>query len=165
MNIYFSGIGGVGIGPLAMIARDAGYTISGSDLSESLTTRELVQSGLNISFDQSGQHLIRQHAVEPIDWFVYTAALNDTHPELVAARKLGIKTAKRDELLAHIIAEHNLKLIAVAGTHGKTTTTGMLIWTLQELGVEVSYSLGSTINFGPSGKFVPGSEYLSLIHI
>jgi UDP-N-acetylmuramate--alanine ligase len=159
MNIYFSGIGGVGIGPLAMIARDAGYTISGSDLSESLTTRELIQSGLSISFDQSGQHLIRQHATAPIDWFVYTAALSDTHPELVAARKLGIKIAKRDELLAYIIAEHNLKLIAVAGTHGKTTTTGMLIWTLQELSVEVSYSLGSTINFGPSGKFVPGSEY------
>jgi UDP-N-acetylmuramate--alanine ligase len=159
MNIYFSGIGGVGIGPLAMIARDAGNSISGSDISESLTTHELIQSGVAISFDQSGKHLIDQHMAQPIDWFVYTAALTDDHPELLAARDLGIKTAKRDELLAHIISEHNLKLIAVAGTHGKTTTTGMLIWTLQELGVEVSYSLGSTINFGPSGKFAPDSEY------
>lgn len=159
MNIYFSGIGGVGIGPLAMIARDAGYTVSGSDLSESLTTRELTACGVDISYDQSAKHLIEQHTNQPIDWFVYTAALSDSHPELVAAKKLGIKTAKRDELLAHIIAEHNLKLIAVAGTHGKTTTTGMLIWTLQELGIEVSYSLGSTINFGPSGRFVPESEY------
>jgi UDP-N-acetylmuramate--alanine ligase len=90
---------------------------------------------------------------------VYTAARPHDQPELVKARELGIKTAKRDELLAHIIAEKNLKLIAVAGTHGKTTTTGMLVWTLEQLGVPVSYSVGTTLSFGPSGKFDPASEY------
>src|SRR5690606_5798559 len=72
---------------------------------------------------------------------------------------LGIKVAKRDELLARILHEKNLKLIAVAGTHGKTTTTGMMVWLLQQLGVPVSYSVGSTLSFGPSGKFDPKSEY------
>src|SRR5690606_24799052 len=83
----------------------------------------------------------------------------DDHPELVAARLLGIKIAKRDELLAFILKEKGLKLIAITGTHGKTTTTGMLVWCLQNLGVPISYSVGSTLPFGPSGAFRPDSEY------
>lgn len=159
MNIYFSGIGGVGIGPLAQIAHDAGYSVIGSDLSESLTTHELRAQGVDISLAQDGSFLEQQHQKTPLDWFIYTAALPDSHPELVAARKLGIKTAKRDELLAHILQEKNLKLIAIAGTHGKTTTTGMAVWTLTQLGIPVSYSVGSQLSFGPSGRYVPGSEY------
>lgn len=159
MNIYFSGIGGVGIGPLAEIAHDAGYRVQGSDQHDSLMTRELRQRGVAISLAQDGTFLQERHQIEPIDWFVYTAALPDTHPELIRARELGIRTAKRDELLAHIIADKQLKLIAVAGTHGKTTTTGMMVWTLQQLGVPVSYSIGTTVSFGPSGKFDPASEY------
>lgn len=159
MNIYFSGIGGVGIGPLAEIAHDAGYQVQGSDQHESLMIRELRERGVAIRLNQDGSFLQERHQLEPIDWFVYTAALSDTHPELVRARELGIRTAKRDELLAHIIADKQLKLIAVAGTHGKTTTTGMMVWALQQLGVPVSYSIGTTISFGPSGKFDPASEY------
>ena len=159
MNIYFSGIGGVGIGPLAQIAHDAGYSVIGSDLSESLTTHELRAQGVDISLAQDGSFLEQQHQKTPLDWFIYTAALPDSHPELVAARKLGIKTAKRDELLAHILQEKNLKLIAIAGTHGKTTTTGMAVWTLAQLGIPVSYSVGSQLSFGPSGRYVPDSKY------
>jgi len=159
MNIYFSGIGGVGIGPLAEIAYDAGYDVAGSDVEESLVTNELRQHGINVSTTQDGTFLKARHSDRPIDWFVYTSALPDNHPELVLARKLGIHTAKRDELLAHIIDEKSLKLVAIAGTHGKTTTTGMLIWALQKLGVPISYSIGTTITFGPSGKFDPASEY------
>jgi len=159
MNIYFSGIGGVGIGPLAEIAHDAGYDVAGSDLEESLITKELGQHGINVSTVQDGTFLKARHYDRPIDWFVYTSALPDDHPELVLARKLGIHTAKRDELLARIIYDKGLKLIAIAGTHGKTTTTGMMIWTLQQLGIPVSYSIGTTITFGPSGKFDPDSEY------
>lgn len=159
MNIYFSGIGGVGIGPLAQIAHDAGYSVIGSDLSESLTTHELRAQGVDISLAQDGSFLEQQHQKTPLDWFIYTAALPDSHPELVAARRLGIKTAKRDELLAHILQEKNLKLIAIAGTHGKTTTTGMAVWTLTQLGIPVSYSVGSQLSFGPSGRYVPDSEY------
>lgn len=159
MNIYFSGIGGVGIGPLAEIAHDAGYTVHGSDAQDSLVTQQLRTRGIAVSLTQDGSFLQACHDMQPIDWFVYTAALPADHPELALARQLGIKTAKRDELLAHIIAEKNLKLIAIAGTHGKTTTTGMMVWTLQQLGVPVSYSVGSTLSFGPSGKFDPASEY------
>lgn len=159
MNIYFSGIGGVGIGPLAEIAHDAGYEIQGSDQHPSPMTRELEKRGVLISLTQDGSFLEERHIVRPIDWLVHTAAMPQDHPELVRARELGIKTAKRDELLAHIIADKGLKLIAVAGTHGKTTTTGMMVWALQELGIPVSYSIGTTVSFGPSGKFDPDSQY------
>lgn len=159
MNIFFSGIGGVGIGPLAEIAHDAGYDVQGSDATEGLITRELRARGINITIGQDGEFLQACHDQSPIDWFVHTAALPTDHPELALAKQLGIKTAKRDELLAHIIKEKDLKLIAVAGTHGKTTTTGMLIWTLQQLGVPISYSVGTTISFGPSGKYDPRSQY------
>lgn len=159
MNIYFSGIGGVGIGPLAEIAHDAGYTVQGSDATESLLTRELRGRGMKIMIGQDGEFLQSCHDELPIDWFVHTAALPDDHPELVLARQIGIKTAKRDELLAQIIQEKDLKLIAIAGTHGKTTTTGMMVWAMQQLGIHVSYSVGSTLSFGPSGKYVPGSQY------
>lgn len=159
MNIYFSGIGGVGIGPLAEIAYDAGYNVRGSDASDSLQLQKLRARGLSVTVGQDGSFLQSSHDTQPIDWFVYTAALPADHPELVLAQKLGIKTAKRDELLARIIAEENLKLIAIAGTHGKTTVTGMLVWTLKQLGVPVSYSVGSTLSFGPSGKFDPASDY------
>ncbi|NCQ54222.1 hypothetical protein COV88_00020 [Candidatus Saccharibacteria bacterium CG11_big_fil_rev_8_21_14_0_20_41_19] len=159
MNIYFSGIGGVGIGPLAEIAHDTGYEVAGSDLEESLVTKQLRQNGIKINIGQDGSFLQSQYNTKTIDWFVHTAALPSNHPELVLAQKLGIRTAKRDELLAKIIDDKGLKLIAVAGTHGKTTTTGMLIWAFLQLKIPISYSIGTTINFGPSGKFNPASQY------
>ena len=160
MNIYFSGIGGVGIGPLAEIAHDAGYYVTGSDRSDSLMTNRLAKHAIQVDIGaQDGTYLQAVHDKSPLDWFIYTAALSDNHPELVLAKRLGIRTAKRDELLAHIIADKNLQLIAIAGTHGKTTTTGMMVWTLQQLGIPVSYSIGTTISFGPSGKFDPASKY------
>lgn len=159
MNIYFSGIGGVAIGPLAQIARDAGHTVAGSDLSKSLVTRQLEESGVTITYSQDGSFLQAAHNQQPIDWFIYTAALPADHPELITAQQLGIKTGKRDELINEIITKHNLKLIAIAGTHGKTFTTGMLVWTLKQLGVPVSYSIGSTINFGPSGHYDANAQY------
>jgi UDP-N-acetylmuramate--alanine ligase len=159
MNIYFSGIGGVGLGPLAEIARDAGHTVIGSDTQASLTTDELEKTGIRVSTDQSGAFLEEQHAAMPIDWFVYTAALPPTHPECIKAAELGIHTAKRDELINRIIHEKNMQLIAIAGTHGKTTTTAMMVWVLQQCGIKVSYSIGSGISFGPSGHFDPDSTY------
>jgi len=159
MNIYFSGIGGVGIGPLAEIALDADYSVQGSDRQESPLTRALEARGVPVATTQDGAFLQACHSTQPIDWFVYTSSLPANHPELQLAQQLGIKATKRDELLAHIIADKNLQLIAVAGTHGKTTTTGMLVWSLQQLGIPVSYSVGSTLSFGPSGKFDPASQY------
>jgi len=159
MNIYFSGIGGVGLGPLAEIALDAGYSVSGSDPKSGLMTSQLQERGVVISTDQSGEFLQATHSEQPVDWLVYTSGLPADHPELQLASQLGIKVTKRDELLAHIVAEKNLKLIAVAGTHGKTTTTSLFVWAFQQLGIPVSYSVGTTMSFGPSGKFDPASEY------
>ena len=159
MRIYFSGIGGVGIGPLAHIAADCGYRVIGSDQIESPMTQSLVTKGINISYDQTGNFLDSEYQKAPIDWFICTAALKDDHPELEMARKLGIRISKRDELLARIIEEKGLKLLAVAGTHGKTTTAAMLVWALQRLNVPVSYSVGTTLSWGESGKFDPASSY------
>ncbi|MBC7459500.1 hypothetical protein H7200_02175 [Candidatus Saccharibacteria bacterium] len=159
MNIYFSGLGGVGIGPLVEIARDAGHTIMGSDLGETLVTEKLRDQGISVNVGQDGTFLRASHEATPIDWFVYTAALPADHAELLLAHELGMRVSKRDEFLAYIIQEKDLKLIAIAGTHGKTTTTGMMVWMMQQLGIPISYSVGTTLSFGPSGKFDPASEY------
>lgn len=159
MHIYFSGIGGVALGPLAEIALDAKHSVSGSDLQHNSMTALLEKRGVTITLDQSGAALEALHAQRPIDWFVHTAALPADHPELIFAHTHGIRTSKRDELLKEIIAQQGLELIAVSGTHGKTTTTGMLIWLFQQLGLPVSYSLGTTISFGPSGKIDSESRY------
>lgn len=159
MNIYFSGLGGVGIGPLVEIARDAGHVVVGSDLNESLVTEQLRAQGVMVNIGQDGTFLQECHEAAPIDWFVHTSALPDDHAELLLAKELGIRMSKRDEFLAYILQEKDLKLIAIAGTHGKTTTTGMLIWLMKQLGLPVSYSVGTTISFGSSGQFDPKSDY------
>ena len=160
MNIYFSGIGGVALGPLAEIARDAGHTVIGSDPATSLVTKELAASGVTISNDQSGRFLSDYHEQTPIDWFVYTSALSQEHPELEWAKQLGIpRITKRNELIDYLLQENNLQMIAIAGTHGKTTTTAMMVWAFQQLGIPVSYSVGTTLSYGPSGKYTPGSTY------
>ncbi len=160
MNIYFSGIGGVGIGPLAELAASAGHTVFGSDSAKSLTTDRLEKQNFNIEIgEQNGDFLREINEAQTIDWYVYTAALPADHPELVLARELGLKISKRDELLNHLIEEKSLKLIAVSGTHGKTTTTGMLIWVFKQLGIPASWSIGTTLNFSEAGFFDPKSEY------
>ena len=132
MHIFFSGIGGTAIGPLALIAKQAGYSVSGSDKQDSQYIEYLKKHGVSdITIGQTRDDIARAHEKQPIDWFVYTSALpleNPDAPELAFCREKNIKTSKRDELLNVIIQEKKLKLIAVAGTHGKTTTTGMERW-------------------------------------
>ena len=159
MNIYFSGIGGVGIGPLAMIAHDAGHRVQGSDPSESDMVRRLSERGIPINKKQQGAFLQVCNNMHPIDWFVYSSALPDDHPELVMARMLGLRMSKRDEFIVDFLEKTGLKLIAVAGTHGKTSTTSMLVWAFKQLDIPVSYSIGSTLSFGESGYYSPESEY------
>ena len=87
MNIYFSGIGGVGLGPLAELAHDAGHHVLGSDSHIGLETQELERRGISVSQDQTGEYLAYRHEQTPIDWFIYTAALPPDHPELVLSTK------------------------------------------------------------------------------
>lgn len=159
MNIFIGGIGGVGMGAIALLARDSGHNVRGSDQGHSLTTNELENTGISVVYEQTTGSFQRAHAEQPIDWYLHTAALPSDHPELLAAKELGIRISKRDEFLKELLASRNLKLIAVAGTHGKTTTTAMLIWSLLELDIPVSYSLGSQVSWGASGRYEPGSEY------
>lgn len=163
MHIYFSGIGGAGIGPLAMVAHQAGYTVSGSDKQASSYTEYLQKHGIaNIRTDQSVAAIAAVHQDQPIDWFVYTSALpleNPNAPELVFCRQAGIKTSKRDELLNEILSQKKLKLLAVAGTHGKTTTTALTTWLCTELGIPISYLLPAKTSFADLGHYDPHSEY------
>ena len=159
MHVYCSGIGGVGIGPLAMLALDAGYEVSGSDAQNSEMVELLQKRGATISLTQTGAEIAAAHQQKPIDWFIYSSALKEDHPELLFAGKNGIRTSKRDDFLNELISVHELQLIAVAGTHGKTTTTGMLVWALQQLKVPVSYSIGTSLSFGPPAQYTPGSEF------
>lgn len=159
MHVYFSGIGGVGLGPLAEIALDAGYVVSGSDAQDSPMLERLRERGAKVHVGQDEARIRDIHSWDSIDWFVYTSALPKYHPELEFARRHGIAATKRHELLAHIIDEKALSLIAVSGTHGKTTTTAMLAWLAQEMGTPASYSVGTELNFGPSGRYDPDSQW------
>lgn len=158
MRVYFSGIGGVGIGPLAEIAKDGGYDVVGSDMQESSITRQLSRAGIEVMIGQDGSQLDRAHKLRPIEWLVYTSALPEEHPELVYARENGIKSSKRDEFLADFIKKHELKLIAIAGTHGKTTTTGLFMYALHHLGIPLSYSVGTTVSWASSGAYNNASK-------
>lgn len=163
MHIYFSGIGGTGIGPLALVAKQAGYDVSGSDKQDSQYIQYLRKHGIaNIHIGQSYEAIAAEHARQPIDWFVYTSALpmeNPDSPELKFCAEQAIPTSKRDELLNQIIRDKKLKLIAVAGTHGKSTTTAQIIWLFKQLGVPIGYNVGAKMSFGDMGEFAPDSEY------
>lgn len=159
MNIYISGIGGVGMGPLAQVARDSGHTVFGSDLTASPITDQLISAGVNIVFSQDSDNLRKLDQEIGIDWFAYTAGLSDDNPELIYAKAHIANVTKRDKLLSEILKKSGLKLIGVSGTHGKTTTTAMLIWAFKQLGIPESYSVGTTLSFGPSGHFDPDSSY------
>src|SRR5207244_2538158 len=113
----------------------------------------------HIDIGQSLEAMATAHDLAPIDCFVYTSALPPDHHELAFCREQGIKLSKRDELLNQILREKNLKLIAIAGTHGKTTTTAMVVWLFKELGLSVSYSVGAKISFGEMGQYEPDSNY------
>ncbi|CAN5676399.1 UDP-N-acetylmuramate--L-alanine ligase [soil metagenome] len=163
MHIFFSGIGGTAIGPLALIASQAGFKVSGSDKQDSQYVEYLRKKGISdISIGQSYNHIQSVHEQHPIDWYVYSSAViieNPDAPELQFCHQQSIKTSKRDELINLILQEKQLKLIAVAGTHGKTTTTAMVIWLFKQLNSPVSYSVGAKISFGDMGQYEEGSEY------
>ncbi|HKX72419.1 MAG TPA: Mur ligase domain-containing protein [Candidatus Saccharimonadales bacterium] len=162
MHIYFSGIGGGGVGPLAMIAKQAGYEVSGSDKQDSDYIKLLKKEGINLHIGQTEEAMAEVHQEKPIDWFVYSSALtreNSQHPELLFAKRNRIKSSLRDELLNEIISAQNLKLLGIAGTHGKSTTTAMTIWLFHCLGIPIGHSVGAKIPFGPMGQLQEGSEY------
>lgn len=159
MNIYISGISGTGMGPLALMAKAAGFTVWGSDLSEGAIYDELVAKGIEVSIGEQDGRFLQSKLKEGVDWFVYTSALTDAHAELVMAREADIKCTKRDDFTAFLVEKLGLKMVAVAGTHGKTTTTAMIIWTALKLGLPVAYVVGTTLGFAASGSYKQGDKY------
>lgn len=162
MHVYFSGIGGSGLAPLAQIALDVGFTVSGSDLQKNKNIQNLQAHLYRLNLEQTTEKIAKTHQDQNIDWLVYTSALPTDHPELLFAQKQGIKTSKRDQFLNFLLQKQNLQLIAVSGTHGKTTTTAMLVWLFKQFNYPVSYLIGSNIPFGQSGQFRPQSSYFVL---
>lgn len=159
MNIYISGISGTGMGPLALMAKAAGFTVWGSDLAEGAVYNELIKAGIEVKIGPQDGDFLRGKLAEGVDWFVYTSALSETHAELVLAREARIKCTKRDDLTAFLVERLGLKMVAVAGTHGKTTTTAMIVWAALKLGLPVSYIVGTTLGFAPSGAYKMGDKY------
>ena len=142
------------------MAKNAGMKVFGSDLLSGAVTNELVQNGVKICLgEQDGEFLKACVKNEGVDWFVYTSALPEDHPELLMAKKLKLKISKRDELISYLVKKMKLKMVAVAGTHGKTTTTAMIIWACQKLGIPVSYLVGTTLPFAPAGRYDKKSEF------
>lgn len=162
MHIYFSGIGGSGLSALAHVALDGGYRVSGSDTSESQNTRDLSRRGAHIAHNQDGSHIERIHAEHPIDWVVVSSAIPTKHAERNFADKHKVKLTKRDGFINYILEEHKLKLIAVSGTHGKTTTTAMVAWLSGQLGKPMSWIIGTNLPFGTSGHLDKEAQYLVL---
>lgn len=158
MNIYISGISGTGMGPLALMAKAAGLNVFGSDLHEGAIYSELKKAGIDVEIGEQNGEFLKEH-LDGLDWFVYTSALPQEHPELVMAKEAGVKCTKRDELTAFLVEKLGLKMIAVAGTHGKTTTTSMIVWAALKLGLPVAYIVGTTLGFAPSGSYHEGDKY------
>lgn len=141
---------------MALMAKEAGYEVAGSDLQAGAILPELEQAGIAVTLGPQDDVALQNSGAE---WFVHTSALTEDSPELKTARELGLRVSKRDELIAHLIEEKGLKLVAVAGTHGKTTTTSMIIWACKKLNIPVSYLVGTTLGFAKSGHFAKESQY------
>lgn len=164
MKIYISGISGTGLGPLALFAHQAGHEVTGSDVNAGAIYPELENAHIPVHLGPQDGHALESALADGLDWFVYTSALPEDHPELTIARHFqsthpNFKVTKRDDLTEYLIKTLNLRLIAVAGTHGKTTTTSMLVYASQKLGLPVSYLVGTTLGFAKSGAYHPGDQY------
>lgn len=159
MHIYLAGIGGSGIGPLANISQRLGHTVSGSDLVDSPELDKLRKTGCQINIGQDGKSIAKLHGLKPIDWYVYSSALIETNAELQYVKQAGITHSKRDQFLNHLLKEQGLNLVAIAGTHGKTTTSALLVWFLRGLGVPHGYLVGGKLFDAPAGDLAKGSKW------
>jgi UDP-N-acetylmuramate--alanine ligase len=137
-RVHFVGIGGCGMSGLARMLLDHGAIVSGSEPKPNPQTFDLTKRGASISRDQLGELLNAQ-----TDLVVRTAAVPDNNREMQAARAYGLPTIKYADLLGQVMAERFG--IAVAGTHGKSTTTAMIAFALIEAGTDPSFVVGGTV--------------------
>lgn len=157
-NIHFVGIGGIGMSGIAEVLCDLGFSVSGSDLKKSKNTDRLETMGARISEGHDAENVGDAQVV------VYSSAVKDDNSEIVVARQRGIPVIPRAEMLAELMT---LKpyAVAIAGTHGKTTTTSMVATLLKHAGIDptavvggVVETLGSNASLGASEWFVTEAD-------
>ena len=138
-HIHFVGIGGISMSGLAEILRDAGFTVSGSDWKASPITRQLEEKGIKISYGENASCITKD-----IDCAVLTSAVRDTNLEFRAIKELEIPYLSRAELLGQIMKNYGVS-VAISGTHGKTTTTGMVSEILLHAKKDPTISIGGIL--------------------
>ncbi|MFM1950657.1 MAG: hypothetical protein RL418_344 [Actinomycetota bacterium] len=152
-TVHFIGIGGSGMSGIARLTLGMGHKVTGSDLRDSANVKALRDLGAEIHIGHDASHLGNPDTV------VVTSALWPTNPELVLAQQRGLPILHRSALLAHLASKG--RLIAVAGAHGKTTSTGMVITALNRLGADPSFVNGGVIQeYGASAGFGQGEFFV-----
>jgi UDP-N-acetylmuramate--alanine ligase len=143
-RLHFIGIGGAGMSGLALVCHELGAAVSGSDRADSTYMERLRAAGLDPIVGHDAANLPDEAEV------VVSTAIGEDNPELQIAREESRKIVHRGELLAELCAEK--RLIAIAGTHGKTTTTAMLAWALRRIGADPAFFVGGEVpGLGPEG--------------
>ena len=151
-RIHFVGIGGVGMSGIAEVLANLGYQVSGSDLAANAATRRLGSLGVKIFL----QH--KPDQVEGADAVVVSSAVQADNPELVAARERRIPVVPRALMLAELMRlKHG---VAIAGTHGKTTTTSLVASVLAEGGLDPTFVIGGRLNAAGSNARLGGGDFI-----
>ena len=155
MNIHFIGIGGISMSALAEICLNKKYNVSGSDMNDSAMTKKLASQGVKIFIGHK-----KENITDDIDLVVYTAAINPQNPELVEAKKKNKLTINRAAFLGQLMREYH-NSIAVAGTHGKTSTTSILSTIFEHANLDPTIlvggnlkSIGGNVKIGHSDHFI-----------
>jgi UDP-N-acetylmuramate--alanine ligase len=152
-RVHFIGIGGSGLSAIARLLQESGYDVTGSDKVLSPLAADLQTAGLKIFI---GHH---PSNVSGADWVVRSSAVSDDNPEVQAALQANIPVYKRADFLGKLMSD---KMgIAVAGTHGKTTTTAMIAWVLSVLGRDPSFIVGGVMNnYGVNARAGKGDAFV-----
>ncbi len=151
-HIHFVGVGGAGMSGIAEVLRNQGYLISGSDLADSPTLRRLGQLGIKTCVGHAAQNIVGADAV------VTSTAVQPDNPEVVAARQRNIPVVPRATMLAELM---RLKQgIAIAGTHGKTTTTSLVASVLAEAGLDPTFVIGGRLNSAGANARLGSGDYI-----
>ncbi|HEY2189792.1 MAG TPA: UDP-N-acetylmuramate--L-alanine ligase, partial [Caldimonas sp.] len=151
-HIHFVGIGGAGMSGIAEILHNLGYRISGSDQSESATTRALAGHGIRVAIGHDAANIAGAEAV------VTSSAVRSDNPEVTAARARRIPVVPRAVMLAELM---RLKQgIAIAGTHGKTTTTSLVTSVLAEAGLDPTFVIGGRLNAAGANSRLGAGDYI-----
>ncbi len=151
-TLHFVGIGGVGMCGIAEVLHNSGYQLTGSDMKNTETTSHLEELGIKIYYSHSPENVIEA------DLVVTSSAVNDENPEVAEARSRKIPVIRRAEMLAELM---RMKFsIAVAGTHGKTTTSSLIGHFLKEAGLDPTVIVGGRVLGVGSNAYLGKSEYL-----